>query len=325
VIAEVDYRTAGYDASMNDHLVLQPTPGALPALRDRLLEALAAAVPYATVHEVGSTTLPDVPGKGDLDVLVRAPAHRFEDARTALDARWPRNPAQYSAPDYQGYLVPNAAEVDAAIQLTVADGPHDTFLQFLDTLRGDPGLRAAYADLKRRWDGHPMGLYRQDKASFVALALASREPGVRGGLARLLAVSWRDTTEVLLDEPSPCWIGAPETLQTAGATVPWCPQPAPPVAAPHPDLAAWFGWWCHPVHARFDGRDLLLSTAYDEEGRARALVPREGRVTVAIETWDAWYALDLATGQVERLDPPLPPVVVASDLAAFARALTPTG
>jgi hypothetical protein len=46
---------------------------------------------------------------------------------------------------------------------------------------------------------------------------------------------------------------------------------------------------------------------------------------VAIETWDAWYALDLATGQVERLDPPLPPVVVASDLAAFARALTPTG
>ena len=69
---------------MNDHFVLQPTPAALPALRDALLEALAAAVPYAAVHEVGSTTLPDVPGKGDLDVLVRAPAYRFEDARAAL-------------------------------------------------------------------------------------------------------------------------------------------------------------------------------------------------------------------------------------------------
>jgi hypothetical protein len=198
-----------------------------------------------------------------------------------------------------------------------------TFLAFLDALRGDPGLRRAYGVLKQRWDKQRMDLYRQDKASFVDLALATRAGGVRGAVARMLAVAWRDTVEVLSDEPSPCWLA--DAATTAGATVPWCPVPAPAAGAPRPELDDWYGWWAHTVHARFGGEEVLPCTAIDADRRARALRVRGGRVTVALGTGDFWFALDLATGRVERHDPPHEPVVVAPDLAAFARALDVVG
>jgi GrpB-like predicted nucleotidyltransferase (UPF0157 family) len=149
--------------------VADPDPR-LPAERERVLAELRGALADAEVLEVGSTAVPGLIGKGDLDVLVRVPPERFAETRARLDAALPRNAEQLSTEIYQGYLVPSP--LDVAVQLTVAGGPHDTFVAFLDALRDDPRLVEEYVALKRRWDGQPMDAYREAKGAFVRRVLA---------------------------------------------------------------------------------------------------------------------------------------------------------
>lgn len=148
----------------------EPDPAALRAEAARVLAWIRAVVPAADVREVGSTAVPGVIGKGDLDVLVRVPEPDFAATRAALDAVFPRNPAQFSDARYQGYTVPSA--MDVAIQLTVTGGPYDSFVAFLDALAASPGRVAAYNALKRAWDGRPMAEYRAAKAAFIEAVLA---------------------------------------------------------------------------------------------------------------------------------------------------------
>lgn len=151
---------------------LQPLPRDFAAVRDELLSRLRALVPEADVAEVGSTAIPELPGKQDLDLLVRAPAAIFHRVRATLDDTFPRDPNQLSSAIYQGYRVP--APFDVAIQLTVHGGPHDRFFDFLDALRAGPALVAAYASLKREFHGRPMAEYRAAKAAFIEVTLARR-------------------------------------------------------------------------------------------------------------------------------------------------------
>lgn len=153
---------------------LLPRPPELGDVAVAILGDLRALLPDAEVYEVGSTALPEMPGKQDLDVLVRVPETAFEATRARLDARFPRNPDQYSSSIYQGYCVPS--HLDVAIQLTVAGGPHDGFLRFLDALRADPARAAAYAALKRVMDGQPMDAYRAAKAAFIEATLSRGAP-----------------------------------------------------------------------------------------------------------------------------------------------------
>lgn len=148
-----------------------PTDPRLAGIRDRAMTDVREAAPWADVREVGSTAIPRCIGKGDLDVLVRAPSERFDATRAALDARFPRNPDQLSSEIYQGYTVPCPDGLDAALQLTVLGGPHDDFLPFLDALLADPTRVEAYNTLKRAWDGRPMDGYREAKSAFIARIL----------------------------------------------------------------------------------------------------------------------------------------------------------
>jgi GrpB-like predicted nucleotidyltransferase (UPF0157 family) len=143
-------------------------PALLATERARVRVLLEGALPWAEVHEVGSTAVDGLLGKQDLDWLVRVPAERFAEARRALDRALPRHPDQLSNAQYQGYRVP--APMDVAVQLTVAGGPHDDFLSFLDALRRDPALRERYNALKREFDGALMEQYRQAKGAFVQQA-----------------------------------------------------------------------------------------------------------------------------------------------------------
>ena len=146
VLREVDRRAL--DAAFHDAVV-----------------TIHAVAPWAEVLEVGSTSVPGMIGKGDLDVLVRCDEARFDDLLGALDRCYPRNPDQFSSPIYQGYTVPHG--LDVALQVTVAGGPHDVFEAWLQVLTTQPDVRAAYEALKRRFDGGSMDAYRQAKAAFI--------------------------------------------------------------------------------------------------------------------------------------------------------------
>jgi GrpB-like predicted nucleotidyltransferase (UPF0157 family) len=155
---------------MDDVFRLLPPPANLDSERDRIEATIRAVIPTgATVDEVGSTAVPGLVGKQDLDFLVTAPSARFAEVRAALDAAFDRNPDQLSTDVYQGYRVPSP--LDAAIQLTVAGGPHDDFRAFLNALRRDAGLCARYAALKHAHDGRPMREYRAAKGAFIEATL----------------------------------------------------------------------------------------------------------------------------------------------------------
>jgi len=62
--------------------------------------------------------------------------------------------------------------IPVAVQLTVADGPHDQFLPFLKKLSSSEPLRREYNELKKRCDGKPMTDYRDEKNAFIQAALA---------------------------------------------------------------------------------------------------------------------------------------------------------
>jgi len=150
---------------------VQPADPRLDAERARSLALVSeVAGPEAEVLEVGSTAVEGVIGKGDIDLLVRAPAEHFDTVRARLDAAFPRNPDQLSNDVYQGYTVDSP--LDVAIQCTVTGGPFDDFEPFLVALRADPALVAAYNALKRRWDGQPMEAYRSAKRAFIEGVLA---------------------------------------------------------------------------------------------------------------------------------------------------------
>lgn len=150
-------------------------PGAIDAERERVLALLHSTVPVDRVHEVGSTAVPGVIGKQDLDFLVLIPAEEFEVTRSELDKRFPRDPNQMSNGCYQGYRVDST--LDVAIQLTVRGGSYDTFLYFLDRLKGSESLRAEYNRLKRSFDGRPMDEYRDAKRVFIERVLSAANTG----------------------------------------------------------------------------------------------------------------------------------------------------
>jgi GrpB-like predicted nucleotidyltransferase (UPF0157 family) len=154
---------------MLDRFVIADPDPALRSECDRAIALVRAAVPDAEVLEVGSTAVPGVIGKGDVDLLVRVPLAAFEATREALDRVLPRNPQQLSDAAYQGYTVPSP--IDVAVQLTVKGGEYDTFVEFLDALRADPALVERYNALKREWDGQPMDEYRAAKAAFIEAVL----------------------------------------------------------------------------------------------------------------------------------------------------------
>jgi len=142
----------------------------LDAERQKAMAKLDELLPEGSFMEVGSTAIPGLIGKQDLDFLVRVPQESFEVTRSKLDTAFQRNPNQLSTEIYQGYTV--ESEMDVAIQLTIENGPHDTFMEFLELLQTNVDLRERYNDLKREFDGKPMADYRTAKREFIEQNLA---------------------------------------------------------------------------------------------------------------------------------------------------------
>lgn len=133
-------------------------------------------MPFAEVFEVGSTAVPGLIGKGDLDVLVRCPAERFSELTAILDQVLSFNPEQLNDAQYRGYhwWLPDGSE-GGAVQATVTGCPYDSFLEFREALLAEPRWIEAYNRLKREYDGHEMARYREAKAAFIERVLAGPE------------------------------------------------------------------------------------------------------------------------------------------------------
>ncbi len=96
------------------------SPDLLQRETARAMALIRGIIPAGEAHEVGSTAIPGMIGKQDIDILVRVPAAAFPAARQVLDSALARDPLQLSTSDYQGYRV--ESPLDVAVQLRLANG-----------------------------------------------------------------------------------------------------------------------------------------------------------------------------------------------------------
>jgi GrpB-like predicted nucleotidyltransferase (UPF0157 family) len=125
---------------------------------------LLALVPRAVIEHVGSTSLPDLLTKGDLDVQVRVAPEDFTAACRALAGVYQDNPGGFT--DQGHSFKDDATDPPLGIHVTIVNGPSDVQFRHRDLLRANADLRAEYNALKRRFDGGEMNAYREAKEAF---------------------------------------------------------------------------------------------------------------------------------------------------------------
>lgn len=128
-----------------------------------------------SVAEVGSTGVPGLPTKGDLDVAVVAVgASTWQEAVTALGLHLtPHEPQHWSAT--WASLRGDAPAGDVGVQVVVAGSEEDAYLRgFRSLLLRDPHVVERYRALKVKHDGGSMKEYRAAKGRFVEVELAAQ-------------------------------------------------------------------------------------------------------------------------------------------------------
>jgi GrpB-like predicted nucleotidyltransferase (UPF0157 family) len=131
----------------------QADPHAPEAAR-RLIALIATRWPATPAEHVGSTAVPDLAGKGIIDLLLAAPpAHIPAITKALLELGFqPQVPAAFPAsrPMLWGAFRHRAIDYPVHVHVVPADSPEVAAMRGLrDALCADPVLRRRYAALKR--------------------------------------------------------------------------------------------------------------------------------------------------------------------------------
>lgn len=140
-------------------------------------------MPSARIEHIGSTSVPGVWSKGDLDIFVGVPPREFKRAIVSLKRL---GFVEKRGTLRNGRLWPFVAPgqpIEVGIQLVASGSEYEFFLRFRRLLSANPGVRSAYNALKRACVGLDETSYRRLKSSFVEAVLAADrsdrfEPGV---------------------------------------------------------------------------------------------------------------------------------------------------
>lgn len=141
-------------------------------LFDVVRAELAALLPFAEVLHVGSTAIPGATTKGDLDVQVRVPGARFDEACRASAARWAVNDGGFTAPDGCSFE-DKSTTPELGVHVTVTGSAADFQWVYGAMMIEDPSWVADYDALKVRFDGRSMDEYRDEKDRFFAVMRGS--------------------------------------------------------------------------------------------------------------------------------------------------------
>lgn len=192
--------------------VVVPWDPRTTVVADRVKALVAESRPDLVVEHIGSTSVPGLPGKGVVDLVIATDAADIPGLTTLLlGFGFAPQPGPDPFPPTRPMLVGSMA-VDGTtfrVHLHVQPGGEELArdLAFRDALRTDPALAAAYADLKTEIvaGGHQQGLdYTYRKQAWIAdvhrRAGLRRRPiappaviGILGGgqLGRMLAQAAR--------------------------------------------------------------------------------------------------------------------------------------
>jgi GrpB-like predicted nucleotidyltransferase (UPF0157 family) len=133
--------------------VHQADPDA-PEVARRLLALIATRWPATPAEHIGSTAVPDLAGKGIVDLLMPTPPEEIPAVTQALHELGfqPQRPAAFPAtrPMLWGTYRHRATQYRVHVHVVPADSQEVAAMRGLrDALRADPVLRRRYAALKR--------------------------------------------------------------------------------------------------------------------------------------------------------------------------------
>jgi GrpB-like predicted nucleotidyltransferase (UPF0157 family) len=134
--------------------VRDPDPGS-PAVAARLVDLIESALPDLRAEHVGSSAVPDLAGKGTIDLLLPTPPERIAEVTKALlAAGFQRQAIPQSFPPtrpmLQGVVSHGARTYRIHLHIVPDTSSEVHELRgFRDALRRDPSLRSAYETLKR--------------------------------------------------------------------------------------------------------------------------------------------------------------------------------
>lgn len=134
--------------------VRDPDPQS-PAVAASLAEMISSAVPGLRAEHVGSSAVPDLAGKGTIDLLLPTPAERVAEVAEALQAMGfqPQSVPQTfpeTRPMLQGVIRHRDQPYRVHVHIVPDASPEVLELRgFRDALRSDRSLRRDYEDLKR--------------------------------------------------------------------------------------------------------------------------------------------------------------------------------
>lgn len=138
-------------------------------LRSKIL----AVIPAADIQHVGSSAVPGVLSKGDVDIYVGVAPAQFADAIGALESLG--FDVKMGSLRTQS-LCPFEGQRDVGVQLVAKGSEFEFFITFRDLLLADEGLRAEYNALKRASTGLDPERYRAAKSAFIERVLRERKP-----------------------------------------------------------------------------------------------------------------------------------------------------
>lgn len=130
--------------------------------RDRIIKL----IPSAEVHHIGSTAVPGSVTKGDVDIQIRVSKEDFRTAVDKLKAIYEINQPENWNQNFASFKKDGLFGMDFGAQLTVTNSVADDFVKLRDILNNDPKLLEEYNQMKLKYDGKNMAVYRKEKATF---------------------------------------------------------------------------------------------------------------------------------------------------------------
>lgn len=131
-------------------------------------------LPEADIQHVGSSAIPNSITKGDLDIQVRVEANIFPKAVEELSRLYDLNKGSTKTQTFRAFK-DDSSVPPLGVQLTVINSELDFFWKFRDVLLMNDKYRQEYDELKRKYEGKDMDLYREAKNQFFEMLKATPE------------------------------------------------------------------------------------------------------------------------------------------------------
>ncbi len=144
-----------------------------------IADRLRAVLPNATIEHIGSSAIPGVISKGDLDVFVGVDAKDFSEAIGAIERLGFQIKRDTLRTEQLCPFVGANFPLEVGIQLVERGSRFEFFRRFRDQLNRDAVLRGRYNQLKYESTSLDESEYRVRKSAFIEniLAVSAKSDG----------------------------------------------------------------------------------------------------------------------------------------------------